>query len=446
MELTIRFAFVRYSKQFLRGSMRSFWTRRRLVIPAVTFVLAVPAALAQRTSGSAGSTSPGSSASPASPSRGTVPNNSNSIPTIGNNPVNNNNTPTLNRPIFLSGKVMFDDGSQPTTDIRIERVCGGSTRLEGHTDNKGRFSFQLGQESMAFSDASDNGPDPFSNSSGQNTSPGFDRTTNSTLGGSASNPLWNCELRAAYPGFRSDVIDLSTRRSLDDPNVGTLVLHRLVNVKGSTISVTSELAPKPAQKAYQKGLQAAQKGKLDDAEKDFEQATTVYPKFAVAWFALGQVQQQQGKTDLARKSYMAAGTADTRYVSPYDRLAQITVHAGEWNDAADYSKRVIDMNPVEFPTSFWYNAIANYELHKPAEAEKSAAELLKLDTQHHFPEAENLMAQLLLNEGKYPEAAAHLRAYLALVPNAKNADALKATLLKIDQASAENKTQQPPQQ
>jgi tetratricopeptide (TPR) repeat protein len=298
---------------------------------------------------------------------------------------------------------------------------------------------------MAFTDASDSPTDPFGNAAGQFGS--FNGTANRSTGGSGfqSNQLWNCELRASYPGFRSDVIDLSTRRSLDDPDVGTIVLHRLVNVKGSTISLTTALAPKPAQKAYQKGLRAAQTGKTEEAEKDFEQATELYPKYAIAWFALGQIQQQQGKTELARKSYLASSAADDKYLSPYDRLAYLAAQQSKWDEAADYSKHVIQLNPVEFPASFWYNAIANYQLHKSAEAEKSVTDLLKLDTQHHFPEAESLLAQLLLDKGKYPEAAAHLRAYLALAPNAKNADALKAVLLKIDQANAETKPQQPPQ-
>jgi regulator of sirC expression with transglutaminase-like and TPR domain len=47
-----------------------------------------------------------------------------------------------------------------------------------------------------------------------------------------------------------------------------------------------------------------------------------------------------------------------------------------------------------------------------------------------------MMAQILLDRGNYPEAATHLRTYLTLVPNAKNADTLKQILLKIDQASA----------
>ncbi len=395
--------------------MRSFWTHRRLLaIPAVALLFSVQTAFAQRGGSTTGS---GTTGSTASPSRGNVP--SAPVPTIGNVP--STSSPNTTRPIFLSGKVIFDDGSQVSPDIRIERVCGGSTRLEAHTDSKGRFSFQVGQNPMAFADASDSPGDPFGNSAGQfGSSTGTGFPAPSGMGSSnQANPLWNCELRAAFPGFRSDVVDLSTRRSLDDPDVGTIVLHRLVNVKGSTISVTTELAPKQAQKAYQKGFQAEQKGKSEEAEKDFGQATDVYPKYALAWFALAQLQQRRGDKDSARKSYLAAATADSKYVSPYDRLAYLAAQEGKWDEAADYSKHVIELNPVEFPSSFWYNAIANYELHKSAEAEKSVTELLKLDTQHHFPEAENMMAQLLLDKGKYPEAATHLRAYLALAPNAK---------------------------
>jgi tetratricopeptide (TPR) repeat protein len=423
--------------------MRSFWTDRRLIlIPAVALVFGSQWAFAQK--GGAGS--PGSAGSAGmgnigSPSRGNTPN-----PTFGNTP--SNTSPTFDRPIFLSGKVIFDDGSPANTDIRIERVCSGSTRLEAHTDTKGRFSFQVGQNPMAFNDASDSPTDPSRNASGQygagggySRSPGLGTAT----GSSASNPLWNCELRASYPGYRSDLIDLTNRHSLDDPNVGTIVLHRLANVQGTTISVTSELAPKSAQKAYQKGVRAAQAGKMEEAEKQFQQATDIYPKYAVAWFDLGQLEQRAGKAELARKYYISATSADSKFLSPFDRLAFLSAQTGKWDDAADYSKHVIQLNPVEFPTSFWYNALANYQLHKPAEAEKSVTELLKLDTQHHFPEAENLMAQLLLDKGQYADAAVHLRSYLALAPNAKNADALKAMLSKIEQASAQTKPQAPQQ-
>jgi TolA-binding protein len=338
------------------------------------------------------------------------------------------------RSIFLSGAVMFDDGSKTSSDIRIERVCNGSPRLEGHTDSKGRFSFQLGQNLGVDPDASEEQMGNFGGLNGRPSSP-----MGSGLGRNGTNALWNCELRAAYPGYRSDMVSLATRKSMDDPNVGTIVLHRLANVQGSTISMTTALAPKHAQKEYEKGLKLAQSGRVEEAEKHLIQATDSYPKYAVAWYELGQVQESAGKTENARKSYQAAISADGKYVSPYDHLALLSAREGKWDEAASFSKQVIQLNPVEFPSSYFYNALANYNLKKVDEAEKSAKGVLKLDTGHKYPQAEGLLAQILIQKGNYPEAATHLRAYLTLVPNAKNADALKQQLQKLEQASAEAK-------
>lgn len=352
-----------------------------------------------------------------------------------------NNSPYNTRPIFLTGKVMFDDGSPTNPNIRIERVCGGNVRLEAHTDGQGRFSFQIGGNSNPTVDA-DASDDTMGNM-GQSPN----GLPSSQVGGLADgrtggmNPLWNCELRAQYPGYLSDSIDLANRRSLDDPNVGTIILRRAANVKGSTVSATTEEAPKKAQKNYQKGLQLAQKGQLEQAEKHFQQATDIYPKYAVAWFALGQVHEQLHDKADARKAYLLAASSDNKYVSPLNRLALLSAEENQWKDTADYSQRVIDLNPIEFPGSFWYNAVANFNLKKINEAQKSATALVKLDTQHRYPEAQRMLAQIALAKNDYPNAASHLREYLVLNPGAKDADALKQTLLKMDQASAETKKQ-----
>jgi tetratricopeptide (TPR) repeat protein len=359
----------------------------------------------------------------------------------GNYPNNPNNFPTVQRPIFLSGKVMFDDGSQPTMDVRIERVCAGTPHVEGHTDSKGRFSFQVGQNQGMDMDASDPSPGGMYGRPGMTPSMGGglgtmggNIGTRGGLGGASG--LWGCELRASYPGYRSDVVELGTRHSMDDPDVGTIILHRLANVQGTTISLTSALAPKGAQKSYEKGMQLVAKSKLLEAEKRLSEATQLYPKYAVAWYALGQVEQRQGRTEDARKAYEAAIAADKKFVSPYDQLARLYAQEGKWEESANFSKQAISLNPVEFPSSFWYYAIASYNLKRTDEAEKSVKDLLKLDTRHNYPDAESMMAQILLDRGNYPEAATHLRTFLTLVPNAKNADSLKQILLKIDQASA----------
>jgi tetratricopeptide (TPR) repeat protein len=188
-----------------------------------------------------------------------------------------------------------------------------------------------------------------------------------------------------------------------------------------------------------KGMQLAQRGRFEEAEKHLTDATDTYPKYAMAWYELGQVQVSQGKAENARKSYEAAISPDGKYVSPYDQLALLSTREGKWEDAANFSKQVIQLNPVEFPSSYFYNALANYNLKRTDEAEKSAKEVLKLDTGHKYPQAEGLLSQILMQKRNYPEAATHLRAYLTLVPNAKNADALKQQLQKLEQASAEVK-------
>ncbi|MFL6449527.1 MAG: tetratricopeptide repeat protein [Bryobacteraceae bacterium] len=427
----------------------SRFSLRERVAPVllVSFLMALPAA-AQRgapSGGSAGgatSTGPTNGAGTGTIGRGTPGN----IP--GNTYPNSSNYPsTIQRPIFLSGKVMFDDGTSPNMDIRIERVCSGSPHLEGHTDSKGRFSFQVGQNQGMDMDASDSSPGgTFGRGGGMPSMGGMNGMGGNlgTRGGlGAASGLWGCELRAAYPGYRSDVVELGTRHSMDDPEVGTIILHRLSNVQGTTISLTSALAPKGAQKSYEKGMQLAAKSKFEEAEKRLSEATQLYPKYAAAWYALGQLQQQQGRGEDARKAYEAAIAADKKFVSPYDQLARLSAQEGKWEDAANFSKEAISLNPVEFPSSFWYNAIASYNLKRTEDAEKSVKDLLKLDSRHNYPDAENMMAQILLDRGNYPEAATHLRTYLTLVPNAKNADTLKQILLKIDQASAKTPTVPP---
>jgi Tfp pilus assembly protein PilF len=392
--------------------------------------------LAQKggTQGSPGGAAPPSGGVPGAGSAGRTPNsptNPNPNPFPQQNPNDNNNGPFSNRPIFLSGKVMFDDGGPTNSDIRIERVCGATQRLETHTDSKGRFSFQLGANTALDTDASSSGiGSGYGRPQSGSNSP-FSQGNRGGLDG-----MFGCEIRAAYPGYRSDTVPLANRHSLDDPELGTIILHRLANVQGSTLSLTTAAAPKAARKAYEKGMQLAEKGKFEDAEKHFLEATDTYPKFAAAWYALGQVEQRENKASEARKSYESAIAADKKYVSPYDQLALLSAQSGSWEDAAKYSQTAIELNPVEFPSAFWYNAIANYNLKKNGEAEKSAKALLKMDTRHRYPQAESMLAQFAVNRGEYAEAATHLRAYLALVPNAKDAETLKAELQKIDDASA----------
>jgi Flp pilus assembly protein TadD len=331
------------------------------------------------------------------------------------------------RPLFFDGRVQFDDGTTTTTEVRIERVCGGTPYMQAHADAHGNFAFQLGTNAAVDADASEgtpltNGERPSGNPNGMSPL----ALRNSTFG---------CEIRAAYPGYRSDVFEIPQAIDADGVHVGTLVLHRLAAVQGTTLSVTTALAPKKAQKEYEKGVSAARKGDFEEAEKHFGSATEIYPKFAIAWYALGEVNQRESRTDAARQAFQSAISSDNRYVSPYNQLALMAGQEGKWEEAADYSRKALDLNPVEFPSAYWYNAVSNFQLKRMDAAEKSALELLKLDTTHRYPQAEGMLGNIYLMKGDNAKAGEHLRAYLALNPNTKDAESVRHALDRIDEAN-----------
>jgi tetratricopeptide (TPR) repeat protein len=331
---------------------------------------------------------------------------------------------------------MMDDGSKPTSDITMKRVCNGNPHTEAHTDSKGNFSFQLGANPMSMMDASDSS---MADMPGRRNPNSPFNSTGFGGGGISSRDLMGCQLEAYYPGYRPDMVDLSNRRSLDNPDVGVIVLHRLGNVQGTAISITTALAPKKARKAYEKGLQLAAKGKLEDAEKHLEEAVEEYPKYAVALYELGRMQTAHHDAAGARKSFEAAIAADSKYVSPYDGLALLAAQASNWQEAADRSKQAVYLNPVEYPSSWFYNALANYNLKHPDLAEKSAKEVVKLDGAHRLPQVETLLAQLCADRADYAGAAQHLQAYLQLQPNAPNAEQLRQQLAKLRASLPEKK-------
>jgi tetratricopeptide repeat protein len=208
-------------------------------------------------------------------------------------------------PMLINGKVMIDDGTAPSEPVRIERVCGGRARPETFSDSKGRFQFTMGQEQDMMPDASE--------SAGRVSG-------SSPNSGVRESQLIGCDLRAVLAGFRSDTVSLANHRYLDSPDIGTIVLHRMSNVEGLTISATSALAPKDARRDYEKGLESAKKGKPDDAQKNFEKAVEIYPKYAAAWYELGKTYEQRDHRDQARNAYNQSLTADSKYINPYERL------------------------------------------------------------------------------------------------------------------------------
>ena len=344
------------------------------------------------------------------------------------------------RAMYLSGRVQMDDGTPPPQSVTIERVCGGYRKAEAYTDSKGRFSFQFGQEQGITEDASYDGFNPSGPNAGapRSTSPAGTNTRPAT-GALSGNRLSGCEIAAVLAGYRSDSVSLSGRRTLDNPDVGTIVLHRLANVEGSSISVTTLQAPKDARKAYDRAREALRKDKTADAQKDLEKATSLYPQFAAAWYDLGVLQEKSNNAAEARKCYSQAIAADPKFVSPYLPLAVLSGGDKNWQEMADTTSRLIKLDPVDFPEAYYYNAAANYNLSKIDVAEASAREALKLDTAHRFPKVEHILGLILYQKNDYAGAAEQMRKYLIDAPNAPDVQQVKTQLAELERLAGDPK-------
>jgi len=218
--------------------------------------------------------------------------------------------------------------------------------------------------------------------------------------------------------------------------VGTIILKRLSNVEGSTISMTSLAASKDARQAYEKGRKARTENKLEEAEKDLNKAVELYPSYAAAWALLGEIHTMQNRLQEAVKEYTQATTSDPQFVTPYYGLAIIAVNQQRWQDAATFSEQTIRLNGYAYPTAYFYNAVANFQLKNFEVAEKSGRKFQAVDSEHRHPDIALLISQILTERQDYAGALQQLRSYLAQAPNAANADQVRAQITRLESAAA----------
>jgi tetratricopeptide (TPR) repeat protein len=127
--------------------------------------------------------------------------------------------------------------------------------------------------------------------------------------------------------------------------------------------------------------------------------------------------------------------ADAKFVSPYLKLAGMEFRAESWAGLADTTSRLLKLDAVDYPVAYYYSAAANLNLGQFGAAEKSARAGEKLDASHRYPKLEQVLATILAWKKDYAGAAAHLRNYVALAPDAEDAARMKRELAELERLS-----------
>jgi tetratricopeptide (TPR) repeat protein len=265
-------------------------------------------------------------------------------------------------------------------------------------------------------------------------------------GGFNERDLWGCELKADLPGFQSDAVPLSNIHYMDNPDVGTIILHRLGKVDGLTISVVSALAPKDARKAYEKGQAAAGKHNWDEAQKDFEKAVEIYPKYSVAWFDLGRLQEENGHFDDARKAYNQAIAVEPKYIQPFERLSWLALRESKWQELVDRTDQWLRLDPLNSADVYYLSSLGNLQTQHIDTAEKNAREAIRLDPAKKNMRTRYILGLALAQKQDFVGAAAAVREYLATAnPEAKETEVIRKQLAQIDDAAKQQTAAAKPQ-
>ena len=342
---------------------------------------------------------------------------------------------TMPTPVFISGRVMMEDGTPPPEPVSIERVCLNTSRIEGYTDSHGYFGVQLGDEKGVFQDASEDTGRSIRSITGLGSS----GSTRSTAGGGVGmgdQRFQNCDIRAKLVGYRSQSVSLAGHRALDSPDIGVILLHREGGDEGTTVSVVSLQAPKTAKRAFDKGMVFEKKHNLEAADKQFQRAVQIYPKFAAAWAEIGRIQAERNEILDARKSLDEAIKCDPRFLNPFLQIAMLDMEARKWQSLAEITDRAIRLDPFEFPQFYLFNAVAYYNVKNIDAADRSIQAAARLDTLQQMPEVSHLQGLIFIQRHNYAAAAERLRNYLKLAPDAEDAQGVRTQLAKLDQAIA----------
>ena len=353
----------------------------------------------------------------------------------GQNQQQTQQQPDLGRPLFLSGKVLYDDGSPAGKLVQVELVCNGIIRRQVHTQG-GHFSFDVGSKTAGGSvmDASVASPGMgFSVGTLLELSESRGRTNLSRQQGQLGDPnrldLSGCELRATQPGFRSNTVDLSFRRPLDSPDVGVIMLHPTESVTGTTTSVTTLAAPGPAKKAYRKAVKhlIQRKPSHEKASIELEKATEIYPEFSSAWHLLGQVRLALQDEPGAREAFSSAIATDPKYLHPYMSMIELEVDRQRWDEVSWLTAQVTQLHPYHIQAHY-YRGFANYYLNRFEVALESLQKVRASPRSDDYPYACYILGVLLAKEGHFDDATGELRHFLQIQPSAPEAESVKLQL------------------
>jgi hypothetical protein len=359
-----------------------------------------------------------------SPQQPSPPGNTGAQPQPGSVQPSNHSQNQIQGPIFVSGRIVMENGQSLAESAFVELKCDTASRSLPaiHTDRKGFFEFVVGSGAQPNLD--------FSASSGVPLSSGPASTNLSGENGLMGNSLTGCEVQASAPGYQPLNYTIFNPPDMSRIEIGTLPLKRLGAAPAPAVSVTSLLAPGSARQEFENGESDLRDKRLKTAAEHLEKAVALYDQYAAAWSELGKVYFASREAEKAYQAFGKAITIDPKYIQPYIGLANLQLQQQKDEDAVATAEKALQLEPGN-PTASFLAAAGNFNLNRLEAAEKNAREA-ETRAAGNIPLLHALLADILLRKQDYQNAAGYIRTYLKESPNGQFAERLKKDLQQIE--------------
>ena len=93
-------------------------------------------------------------------------------------------------------------------------------------------------------------------------------------------------------------------------------------------------------------------------------------------------------------------------------MAFLSFNEQKWEEVAAATDRWIALDSVSYPEAYFFSAFANLYLNRLDAAERSAREVVKLDSAGSIPRARYVLGAVLIEKKEYASAAEELRTYV----------------------------------
>lgn len=248
----------------------------------------------------------------------------------------------------------------------------------------------------------------------------------------------------AGPEFHTanETVDIYTRSSGSSITVPVFVQLRYKNSaeaeKTGTVNAALAGVPKNALKEYEKAQRAAREGDGKRAVESLKKAVELYPDFMLAYNDLGLAYFRLNQLEEAAEALRKAIKLAPDNVTPVLNYGIVLFYQKQYPQAEEQLRAVIKKRETS-PKAHLFLGRSLIRQSKLAEAETSLRRAVEIGGPD-VNEGYRILGGIYMETGDNKRAVEALEKYLALEPNAKDADAVRQILAKLrTQTSSTNK-------